>query len=85
LGFNEAQQSQWVHAKLDSISEGYAEQVLEELKIQSTTEPNNRLRQFVGYLSRFQDAVDYNRFKELGYPIGSGEVESAHRSVPKNA
>ena len=58
------------------------EEVLEELKVQNKTEPNDRLRQFVGYLSRFQDAVDYNRFKELGYRIGSGEVESAHRSVP---
>jgi hypothetical protein len=83
LGFNEAQQRQWVHAKLDTISEGHAGQVLEELKIQNTNEPNDRLRQFVGYLTRFQDAVDYNRFKELGYPIGSGEVESAHRSVPQ--
>ena len=48
-----------------------------------SNEPNERLGRFVGYLNRFQDAVHYNRFKELGYPIGSGEVESAHRSVPQ--
>lgn len=83
LGYNEEQQPQWVHAKLDSISEGHAEEVLKELKLQNTSEPNDRLRQFTGYLSRFQDAVDYDRFKELGYPIGSGEVESAHRSIPQ--
>jgi hypothetical protein len=83
LGYNEEQQRQWVHAKLDRISEGHAGEVLKELKVQNMSEPNDRLRQFIGYLSRFQDAVDYDRFKELGYPIGSGEVESAHRSIPQ--
>lgn len=83
LGYNEEQQRKWVHATLDRISEGHAEEVLNELTVQNTTEPNERLRQFIGYLTRFQDAVDYNRFKDLGYPIGSGEVESAHRSVPQ--
>jgi hypothetical protein len=83
LGAGEEQQRQWVHAKLDRISEGHAGEVLKELKVQNMTEPNDRLRQFVGYLSRFHDAVDYDRFKELGYPIGSGEVESAHRSIPQ--
>jgi hypothetical protein len=52
-------------------------------KRNSVNGSNERLRQFVGYLRRFQDAVDYNRFKELGFPIGSGEVESTHRSVPQ--
>jgi hypothetical protein len=83
LGLNEDQQRQWVHARLDRISRGHAEEILNELKIQNTTAPNDRLRQFIGYLSRFRDAVDYDRFKQLGYPIGSGEVESAHRSIPQ--
>jgi hypothetical protein len=83
LGYNEEQQRQWVHGKLDRISEGHAEEVLSELEIQNTEKPNDRLRQFIGYLKRFQDAVDYDRFKELGYPVGSGEVESAHRSIPQ--
>ncbi|MDM8557183.1 hypothetical protein QUF75_20885, partial [Desulfococcaceae bacterium HSG7] len=32
---------------------------------------------------RFDDALNYNRFKEKNYPIGSGEIESAHKSVPQ--
>ena len=48
LGYNEEQQRQWVHAKLDRISEGHAEEVLKELEVQNTTEPNDRLRQFIG-------------------------------------
>jgi hypothetical protein len=26
---------------------------------------------------------NYNEFKEKGYPIGSGEIESAHKSIPQ--
>jgi hypothetical protein len=83
LGFSEEQQQQWVHSKLDRISEGHVQSVLEELQAQHTIEPNDRLRRLIAYLRRFEDAVDYDHFKELGYPIGSGEVESAHRSVPQ--
>jgi hypothetical protein len=83
LGFNEKQQHQWVHSKLGEISKGHVQDILEDLKTQNATEPNDRLRQFIGYLTRFEDAVDYDRFKELGYPIGSGEVESSHKSIPQ--
>jgi hypothetical protein len=27
--------------------------------------------------------LDYDKFKTLGYPIGSGEIESAHKSIPQ--
>ncbi len=83
LGFTDEQQQQWVHSKLDRISTGHVQLVMEELEAQNTTEPNDRLRRFLAYLRRFEDAVDYDRFKERGYPIGSGEVESAHRSIPQ--
>ena len=35
------------------------------------------------YLQRFSDAVSYEKFVSLGFPIGSGEVESAHRYIPQ--
>jgi len=83
LGFKEEEQSKWVHSKLDAISEGHVQEILEELANRHATEPNDSLRRFIAYLRRFEDAVDYDRFKALGYPIGSGEVESAHRSIPQ--
>ncbi len=55
------------------MSEGHAEEVLKEPEIQNINEPNDRLRQLICYLSRFKNAVDYDRFKDLGYPIGSGD------------
>ncbi len=35
------------------------------------------------YLERFSDAVHYEKFLVQGFPIGSGEVESAHRYIPQ--
>ena len=34
-------------------------------------------------IKRFYDALDYDNFKSMGYPIGSGEIESAHKSIPQ--
>lgn len=31
----------------------------------------------LSYLNRFSEAVDYDYFRAIGLPIGSGEVESA--------
>jgi len=41
------------------------------------------LKRLIGYINRFDDALDYSRFKRKGYPIGSGEIESAHKSIPQ--
>lgn len=42
-----------------------------------------RITNLFQYLKRFKDAVDYDYFREEGLPIGSGEVESAHRYIPQ--
>ncbi|MFZ2405413.1 MAG: hypothetical protein WAW41_09780, partial [Methylobacter sp.] len=83
LGFNQQEQRKWVQSKLDAISEGRVQEILEELANRNATEPNDCLHRFIAYLQRLEDAVDYDRFKALGYPIGSGEMESAHRSIPQ--
>ncbi len=38
-----------------------------------------KIENLVDYLIRFQDCIHYRKFKRLGLPIGSGEVESAHK------
>ena len=36
-----------------------------------------------GFLERYSDSLDYAGFSERGWPLGSGEIESAHRSIPQ--
>ena len=52
---------------------------LEKSRQKKTKEINNLIK----YLTRFKDCVDYQRFKYLGLPIGSGEVESSHKYIPQ--
>ncbi len=73
----------WVNSQLESISEGKVLEILEELKKKYEENPNDRLQRLIGYVTRFCDSVNYNDYREKGYPIGSGEIESAHKSVPQ--
>ncbi len=42
-----------------------------------------KIETLANYLIRFQDCVHYDKFKSLGLPIGSGEIESAHKYIPQ--
>ena len=42
-----------------------------------------RLDRLIGYLTRFYNCLDYQDYRDNGWPIGSGEVESAHKTVPQ--
>jgi hypothetical protein len=83
MGLEAAERTAWVTSRLDAISDGRVEQVKQQLDEEYAAQPNDRLRRLIGYLERFSDAVDYNAFQAQGYPIGSGEVESAHRAIPQ--
>lgn len=43
----------------------------------------DRARRLANHLRRFEDAVAYDAFEAAGYPLGDGEVESAHRVIPQ--
>ena len=83
MGLPKADRPQWVLPRVKAISNGDVEKVLEELEEEYEQNPNKRLKRLLGYLNRFYDALDYNSFKSKGYPIGSGEIESAHKSIPQ--
>jgi hypothetical protein len=83
LGIDRKERAAWVSPRLDAICAGHCEQVTKELEADYATTPHDRVRQLIGYLTRFAQAVDYQRFTEQGYPIGSGEVESAHKAIPQ--
>jgi hypothetical protein len=83
LGFAENERKTWVELRLRSISRGDVEIVLNELEDLYETKTNDRLRRLIGYIGRFREAVNYKKFKADDYPIGSGEIESAHKSIPQ--
>ena len=43
----------------------------------------DRVRRLAAHLKRFEDAVGYDAFHAQGFPVGSGEVESAHRRADR--
>src|SRR5210317_1407144 len=83
LGINQKDRPGWVKPRVRAISDGNVQAVLKELEEENDKNPNKRLKRLIGYIKRFYDALDYDNFKSLGYPIGSGEIESAHKSIPQ--
>ena len=73
-------------ARVKSLAyDGHAEQLLEELQacgfIDATKAESEALRDFTGYVKSNRDRLDYPSARALGAPMGSGAVESAHKSV----
>ena len=83
LGIGQKERPGWVKAHVAAISNGDVAQIITELEDVYTETQNHRVKRLVGYLHRFADALNYHDFKERGYPVGSGEIESAHKSVPQ--
>ena len=71
-----------VSSLLDLINFGQVEKIIKKLK-NYRGKGEKRVQTLADYLERFQSSVHYNKFRALGLPIGSGEVESAHRYIPQ--
>lgn len=83
LGIESKLRSAWVTTHIDNLWNNQVEAVLEDLTTLYQKTDNDRLRRLIKHLERFRNAVDYGRFKQNQWPIGSGEVESAHRYIPQ--
>ncbi len=81
LNLNERGRRRWVAEKMERISGGGVLAVIAALK--RKRKRCDRVRRLADYLERFQDAVFYDEYSARGYPVGSGEVESAHRYIPQ--
>lgn len=73
----------WIQTVLDDIWGGDAADVIQRLTESYHHSGNQRLRRLIEYLERFADSVSYQQLVDRGWPIGSGEVESAHRYIPQ--
>jgi len=83
LGISQNERPKWVKQQIRTISDGKVFEILKQLQELYDKKPNARLNRLIGYIKRFRDAIKYSEFKEKDYPIGSGEIESAHKSVPQ--
>jgi len=83
LGLEDPERHQWVKGYMDQLWACESDDVLDSLQQRQEQAPNDRLRQLIDHLTRFEDSVDYGAYHACGWPLGSGEVESAHRYIPQ--
>jgi hypothetical protein len=81
IGLSDGIRERWADTVLDDVWNGKVSEVLTRLRSSYHGSGNQRLRRLIEDLERFEDLVSYKHFVELGWPIGSGEVESAHRYI----
>ena len=83
FGQGTAQGKAWVEGQLDLLWNGQVADVvtvLEGLDLDQARYPPE-VRQAPGYFQANQTRMRYDDFRETGYPIGSGTVESAANNV----
>lgn len=81
-GYRDAERHRWVASHMVRLDLGRVDDVLTELAAHKGR-GKTRVIRLHGYLTRFKSCVDYDDAKRAGLPIGSGEVESAHRTIPQ--
>lgn len=79
------QATAWRHEQQARLKENRWEEVLHELRPHqepaTVADAEAPVRACFQYLDNRRDQLDYRGALEAGLPIGSGEIESAHRSV----
>jgi hypothetical protein len=81
-GLDGVDKERWVAHQMARLDGGDVQLTLDELAAHRGR-GRGRAEQLHQYLSRFKDAVHYDALKAAGLPIGSGEIEAAHRIVPQ--
>jgi len=82
MGLSGDDRATWIECMVATADAGRSDQVLDELAAHRGR-GKKRVGQLHKHLSRLADAVHYSDYRARGWPIGSGEVESAHRYVPQ--
>jgi len=82
-GVGSAQADAWVHQIAEDLRAGKVEEVIARLKRlrPKTAELRASLQALIRYYSENATRMRYDEYLRLGYGIGSGAVESAHKQV----
>jgi hypothetical protein len=82
-GDGSAQADQWVHAIAEELRAGQVQEVIARLRRlrPKTAELRESLAGLIRYYSENAGRMRYDEYLRLGYGIGSGAVESAHKQV----
>ena len=82
IGLCDGERHRWVADCLDVIEPGGVNTLIDRLS-KHAGPGKARVERLCGYLDRFSDGLDYDTAEECGWPLGSGEIESAHRYIPQ--
>jgi hypothetical protein len=82
-GAGSAQADHWVHQIAEDLRAGKVEEVIARLQRlrPQTAELRESLQALIGYYRENVTRMRYDEYLRLGYGIGSGAVESAHKQV----
>ena len=77
---------EWIKPHEEALWAGRVEQVTEALEMLDLDQPSypDEVHQAPGYFRNNRERMRYDLFRTLGYPIGSGTVESAAKNVVKH-
>lgn len=80
---SEEQRKKWLEKQKSALLNDEVKQVIKKLK---TLHPKGKTAQaeqenLLNYLQKNERRMLYKTYKEMGYKIGSGAIESAHRTV----
>jgi len=82
-GEESRQADRWVHRIAEDLRAGKVLDVIERLKRMRprTPELREKLQALIAYYTQHAGRMRYDEYIRLGYGIGSGAVESAHKQV----
>jgi hypothetical protein len=82
-GEGSQQADRWVHQIAEDLRAGKVQEVIARLKRMrpKTPELREKLQGLIAYYSEHAGRMQYDEYLRLGYGIGSGAVESAHKQV----
>lgn len=83
FGEDAVQAREWVEAMLARLFWGYVDWAIEGLEIMQPRDDQTteEIRKLVGFLRNNAGRLHYRRARKGGYPIGSGGIEAANKSI----